>query len=76
MGPKEARKTGSEAVEEAIASFERIIEDLNTALDETKNEIVDVEIAIVEAEREALRLTKTMKKGNDFISGLRTLLKG
>ncbi len=82
MGPfaslfkSNARKKGSEAVEETIVGFEDIIQDLNSALTETENERIEATIAVGLAVNERERIEEVLSKGTKFISGLRTLLQG
>ena len=82
MGPfaslfkRNTRSKGSEAVEEALAGFGEIIQDLNTALVETDDERLEAEDAMETAQKDRDRIEEILEKGNNFISGLRALLQG
>lgn len=73
---RKTRSKGSEAVEEALAGFEEIIRDLNSALIETEEERVEALNALVKAGTERDRIEGILEKGENFISGLRALLQG
>ncbi len=82
MGPfaslfkSNTRKKGSEAVEEAISGFERIIQDLDEALIEAKEEYREAQTVVELAVEERQRIETVQIKGMDFLGGLRTLLQG
>ena len=82
MGPfaslfkSNARKKGSEAVEEAITGFENIINDLNEALIEAKEEYREAQTIVELAVEERQRIENVQIKGQDFLGGLRILLQG
>ncbi len=80
MGPfaslfkSNARKKGSEAVEEAIAGFEDIIQDLNDALERASEEFIVANEIVLQAEAEKKYIGSVMAKGENFLKGLKTLL--
>lgn len=68
------KKTGSEAVEEALAGFEEIINGLNRALEETNEERVEAVQTVEAAIQERSRIETVLDKGHNFLEGLKTLL--
>lgn len=70
------RKTGSEAVEKAIEDFESIIQDLDEALVEAKEEYREAQAVVERAVEERQRIEIVQAKGQNFLGGLRTLLEG
>ena len=80
MGPfaslfkSNARKKGSGAIEEAITDLEYIIDDLNEALIEAKEEYLEAQTIVELAVEERQRIENVQIKGQDFLDGLRVLL--
>lgn len=73
---RKTRSKGSEAVEEALAGFEEVIQDLSSALSETVDELTEAQIAIELAVNERDRIEEINTRGGYFINGLRELLQG
>ncbi len=67
---------GSKAVEEAIEGFEEIIDNLNSALEEADEEKIQAQIAVGLAVNDRDRIEDVVRKGDNFLKGLKTLLQG
>lgn len=73
---RKTKNKGSEAVEKALAGFEEIIQDLNEALEETSDERIEAEGAVETAKRNRDHVEEILRKGENFLNGLRALLQG
>ncbi len=76
LGLKKKVKTGSEAVEEALAGFEGIIQSLGEAVMEVDDERIEAEYAVKAAENDRDRIEVILDKGYKFLKGLKALLQG
>ncbi len=73
---RKTKSKGSEAVEETIAGFVGIIQDLNEALEETNEERIDAARVVEAAIQERGRIETTLDEGHKFLAGLKALLQG
>ena len=71
---KNTKSRGSKAVEETISDFERVIQDLDEALIEAKEEYREAQAVVELAVEERQRIEIMQIKGMDFLGGLRSLL--
>ena len=72
FGKKKA--TGTQAVMKTLTQFTSIIDDLNTALEDSNVEAQDQAYRVGAAQVELIRIEDTIDKGEKFLTGLRSLL--